>query len=55
MTLYVVVRMTLELAQQSVAPSRKRFGYSAETMRYVHEQYDRLKADEELLQTLLDD
>ncbi len=52
--LYVVVRMTLELAEQSVSPSRKRFGYSAETMRYVHEQYDRLKADRELLQTLLD-
>lgn len=51
---YIMLRVALELAEAALT-SRPgaRQGYNAETIRFLHEQYERLRRDEPLLRQLL--
>ena len=50
---YLTVRMALELAGRSVAPtSADSDTFSSETMRFLHQQYEALRHDPEKLETL---
>lgn len=51
--IYVLVRVILELAEQSVSPGRRRSGYSSQAMRSIHRQYEHLRVNDTLLEELM--
>jgi hypothetical protein len=50
---YVAVRMTLDLAERVLRGQPADAEYSEETLRYVQQQYDRMRLDEQLIDRLI--
>lgn len=51
---YLAIRMAFDLAERGVSETRaERFKYPSETIRFVQDQYDRLRADKTLIRQML--
>jgi uncharacterized protein (DUF2336 family) len=50
---YIAIRMALDLAEAAATPGVKPLSYTAETVRHLQVQYDRLRADEAKLRELV--